>query len=62
MKTQDEYAEQCRTENPEMVETVNGETRKLTKKEHDAAVEAWALMRFYQDNPSQQPVSLDPGQ
>ena len=56
MKTQEQYAEQCRTENPEMIATENGVTRKLAKKEYDAAVEAWALMRWYQDNPDQQPV------
>jgi hypothetical protein len=57
MKTKDQYAEQCRTENPEMVETVNNVERKLTKKEYDEAVDAWALMRWYQDNPDQQPTS-----
>jgi len=56
MKTKEQYAEQCRTENPEMIQTTNGVTRKLDKKEYDEAVEAWALMRWYQDNPDQQPV------
>jgi hypothetical protein len=56
MKTQEKYAEQCRTENAEMIETTNGVTRKLSKAEYDAAVEAWALMRWYQDNPDQQPA------
>ena len=56
MKTKEQYAEQCRTENPEMVETTNGVERKLSKKEYDEAVEAWALMRWYQDNPDQQPA------
>ena len=56
MKTKEQYAEQCRAENPEMIETTNGITRKLNKKEYDEAVEAWALMRWYQDNPDQQPV------
>jgi hypothetical protein len=56
MKTKEQYAEQCKLENPEMVETVNGVTRKLDKKEYEAAVEAWALMRWYQDNPDQQPT------
>jgi hypothetical protein len=55
MTTQQQYAEQCRTENPEMVQIVNGVERKLPKKEYDAAVEDWALMRWYQDNPDQQP-------
>jgi hypothetical protein len=56
MTTQNEYAEQCRAENLEMIATENGVTRKLNKAEYDAAVEAWALMRWYQDNPDQQPA------
>jgi heterodisulfide reductase subunit B len=56
MKTKEQYAQQCKDENPEMVETINGVERKLGKKEYDAAVEAWALMRWYQDNPDQQPA------
>jgi hypothetical protein len=56
MTTQEQYAEQCRAENPEMIATENGVARKLAKKEYDAAVEAWALMRWYQDNPDQQPI------
>jgi hypothetical protein len=56
MKTKEQYAQQCKDENPEMVEIVNGVERKLTKKEYDAAVEAWALMRWYQDNPDEQPA------
>jgi hypothetical protein len=56
MKTKEQYAEECRTENPEMHATENGVVRKLAKKEYDEAVEAWALMRFYQDNPDQQPA------
>jgi hypothetical protein len=56
MKTKEQYAQQCKDENLEMVETINGVERKLGKKEYDAAVEAWALMRWYQDNPDQQPA------
>ena len=56
MKTKEQYAEQCRTENPEMLETINGVKRKLSDEEYDAAIEAWALMRWYQDNPDQQPT------
>ena len=55
MTTQAEYAEQCRAANPDITQTVNGVTRKLTQPEYDEAVEAWALMRWYQDNPDQQP-------
>lgn len=57
MKTKEQYAEQCRAENPEMVTTENGCERKLSKEEYDAAVEAWALMRWYQDNPDEQPTN-----
>lgn len=56
MKTKEQYAEQCKTDNPEMHVTENGVTRKLSKTEYDEAVEAWALMRWYQDNPDKQPV------
>jgi hypothetical protein len=56
MTTKEQYAEQCRAENPEMHVTENGVKRKLGKKEYDDAVEAWALMRWYQDNPNQQPT------
>jgi hypothetical protein len=56
MTTKEQYAQQCRDENPEMIQTINGVARKLTKAEYDEAVEAWALMRWYQDNPDQQPA------
>jgi hypothetical protein len=56
MKTKEQYAQECKDQNPEMVEIINGVERILTKKEYDAAVEAWALMRWYQDNPDQQPA------
>ena len=58
--TQAQYAEQCRTENPEMYVTENGVTRKLSQTEYDEAVEAWALMRWYQENPDQQPSAEFP--
>ena len=56
MTTKEQYAQQCRDENPEMLQTINGETRKLPKKEYDEAVEAWALMRWLQNNPDEQPA------
>jgi hypothetical protein len=59
-KTQTQYAEQCQTENPKMVESVNGIERELTTDEYEQAVAAWALMRWYQDNPDQQPASERP--
>jgi hypothetical protein len=55
MTTKEQYAQQCRDENPQMIQTINGVTRKLSKTEYDQAVEAWALMRWYQDNPDEQP-------
>lgn len=55
MKTKEEYAQQCRDENPEMIQTVNGVARKLDNEEYEEAVEAWALSRWYQDNPEQIP-------
>jgi hypothetical protein len=61
MKTKEQYAEECRTNNPEMHVTENGVVRKLTKKEYDETVEAWSLMRFYQDNPEQQPTQTPIG-
>lgn len=60
MTTKEQYAEQCKSENPEMQTTENGVTRKLGKKEYDAAIEAWALMRWYQDNPAEQPQTHIP--
>jgi hypothetical protein len=48
MTTKEQYAEQCRDENPEMHVTENGVTRKLSQAEYDEAVEAWATMMFEQ--------------
>jgi hypothetical protein len=56
-KTQNEYAQQCRTENPKMVEIINGIERELTQDEYEQAIAAWALMRWHQDNPDQQPAT-----
>jgi len=61
MTTKEQYAQQCRDENPEMIQTVNGVARKLKKTEYDEAVEAWALMRWYQDNPDQIPAQTSLG-
>ena len=55
MKTKEQYAQECRDENPEMTQTVNGEARKLSDEEYEEAVQAWALSRWYQDNPDQIP-------
>ena len=48
MTTKEQYAQQCRDENLEMTQTVNGVTRKLSQAEYDEAVEAWATMMFEQ--------------
>lgn len=55
MKTKEEYAQDCKNQHPEMIEIVNGVQRKLDQEQYDLAVQAWALMRWYQDNPDQQP-------
>ena len=61
MTSQKQYADQCQTDNAEMHVTENGVTRKLSKQEYNEAVNAWALMRWYQDNPEQQPEQTPPG-
>ena len=48
MTTKEQYAQQCRDENLEMTQTVNGVTRKLSQAEYDEAVEGWATMMFEQ--------------
>ena len=56
MTTKIEFAEQCRTDNPEMIVTENGVKRKLGKKEYEEAVKAWAEMRYSQENLETQPI------
>ena len=57
MTTQAEYAKQAKANNPKpLYANINGEQIELTDEEYDATIEAWALMRFYQDNPEQQPT------
>ena len=57
MTTKAEYAAQARAANPKpQYATINGQRVELTDDEYDAAIEAWALMRWYQDNPDEQPV------
>ena len=56
MTTKAEYAAQCRADNPKPLHfNANGTLVELTDDEYDAAIEAWALMRWYQDNPDKQP-------
>lgn len=57
MTTKAEYAAQARAANPKpQYATVNDVQVELTDEEYEASIEAWALMRFYQDNPDQQPA------
>ena len=57
MKTKQQYADQCRAENPKPVYAIiNGEQIELTNDEYEAMIESWALMRWYQDNPDEQPT------
>lgn len=57
MMTQAEYAKQAKADNPKpLYANINGKQIELTDTEYDEAIEAWALMRWYQDNPDQQPV------
>ena len=56
MTTKAEYAAQARAANPKPQHTtINDVQVELTDDEYDAAIEAWALMRWYQENPDQQP-------
>lgn len=57
MKTKEDYVSECRLENPQIVENTNGIERSLDPKECDEAIEAWALMRWYQDNPDEIPFT-----
>ena len=57
MSTQAEHAKQAKQQNPKpLFAIINGEQIELTDEEYDATIQAWALMRFYQDNPDQQPT------
>ena len=56
MKTKDDYIKEAIADNPKpLFFDANGIPIQLTDDEYDAAIEAWALMRWYQDNPDQQP-------
>ena len=56
MTTQQEYYDQCMAENPTQTETINGVETVLTYDECCESCNEWALMRWYQDNPDEQPV------
>lgn len=56
MTSKAEYATQARAANAKpQYATINGAQVELTDDEYDAAIEAWASMRWYQDNPNEQP-------
>ena len=58
MTTKAEYIAQARAANPKpQYATINGVKVELTDEEYEVSIEAWALMRWYQDNPDQQPKS-----
>jgi hypothetical protein len=48
--TKNDLIAQCKSENPKMFSTINGEQIELTGADYDAACEAWAEMRFQQLN------------
>ena len=48
MTTKTDLINQIKTENPEMISTINGEEIKLSKAEYDKACEDWATMRLEQ--------------
>ena len=48
MTTKADLIKQIKTENPEMISTINGEEIKLSKAEYDKACEDWATMRLEQ--------------
>ena len=57
MTTKVEYAAQAQAANPKpQYATINDVQIELTDDEYDAAIEAWAQMRYYQDNPNEQPA------
>lgn len=56
MKTKQDYINQALAANPKPVFfNANGVMIELSEAEYDAMIENWAQMRFWQDNPDQQP-------
>jgi hypothetical protein len=49
MKTYDEYYEECMTENPTQIATINGEEVVLTEEECCQSCSDWAQMKVQQD-------------
>lgn len=47
--TKNQYIALCKSENPVMIQTINGVERELTVEEYEAAVIAWAEMKIEQD-------------
>lgn len=48
MTTKSQLIAQCKTENPKMIQTVNGEEIELTGAEYEKACENWAEMKLAQ--------------
>jgi hypothetical protein len=46
--TLDELIAQCKTENPTMTQTINGESKILNEGEYNQAAHDWAVMRLAQ--------------
>jgi len=57
MTTKNQYANQCRAAHPKPVyATINGVKVELTDDEYETMIENWAQMRYWQDNPEEQPA------
>jgi len=57
MTTKKQYADECRAAHPKPIyHNTNGELIQLTDDEYETMIEKWAQMRFWQDNPDQQPT------
>jgi len=48
MTTKNELIAQCKSENPKMISTINGEEIELTSDEYNKACSDWAEMRLAQ--------------
>jgi hypothetical protein len=47
--TKNQYITLCKSENPKMIQTINGVERELSKEEYEEAAIAWAEMKVEQD-------------
>jgi len=61
MTTKKQYADQCRAAHPKPVyATLNDVQVELTDDEYETMIENWAQMRYWQDNPDEQPAAPPP--